>query len=60
MRAIGNKTWTVSQNCDKCGVILQKRYRSIPGTGTYREMGLYCAEHGIMVPESVVRRQKWL
>jgi len=51
------KDWVVSSDCDVCGVILQRRYRNEPGVGSYREMGLFCHEHGLMVTEHVLKRQ---
>lgn len=62
MRAMCRKDgWKVFGECDVCDKRLERRYRNIPGTGSYREMGLYCAEHGLMLPETVLMRQRiWI
>ena len=49
--------WKVFGECDICRVVLTRRFRNIPGTGSVREMGLFCPEHGIMLPEHVMKRQ---
>lgn len=51
--------WKVFGHCDVCNNILQRRYRNEPGKGSYREMGLFCAEHGLMVPEHVYQQQNY-
>jgi hypothetical protein len=43
--------------CDVCEAQVRRQYRNVPGTGSYAEPGLYCGDHGMMIPEHVVYRQ---
>ena len=55
MRAVhGHKGWHIYTYCDICGYPLERRMKAVPGVGAYREMGLFCKEHGLMIPEHVL------